>query len=426
MNHSTNEAGERTDRGRPKEFFFGAADRHYTAWIAAGTAAFGVFSGYSLYVLWWEDSIKMEPVWVFALALFGAALMSFAFETLRSAIEGKSEPWSRSRVVSTLVMLGTFELFIMAVEGLFDMGPKNFVGIAGFILGEQFADHVSGLVNGLAVGMLWVVVVVTVAFRLRKYVLGWPYPNSDRGQQASLGETLVAMRPDVLRGGKAGFKAGVFWGTVSALVYVFLFRALFLANFIHSDYNAWAESLAPLHLPGGLGTLFYIPVVIAGQCAKYLGVFGLVLGLVAASLAAYRLAPKENRGVAALWPPAAMLALLGSPILADPAARHDLLSLAYLAGVIWGVPAILLGMLTPFLRRPAHNPHVWGLVASGAALVLAVVTVTRFAAANASGLEKAVLIALTAFLFLFAIRLFRGNWSEELWPLVALSIGLII
>jgi hypothetical protein len=144
-------------------------DPIYTVLIAAGTAAFGVYSGYSLYVLWWEESLKGESGWTFALALFGPAVMSFSFETLRSAIEGKSEPWSRPRVMGTLVMLATIELFIIAVRGVLEMNGKTFVGIAGFILGEQFADPAGPVADGLALGMLWVVVPWTIAFRLRKY-----------------------------------------------------------------------------------------------------------------------------------------------------------------------------------------------------------------------------------------------------------------
>jgi hypothetical protein len=144
-------------------------DPNYTVLIQAGTAAFGVYSGYSLYVLWWEESLKGESGWTFALALFAVAVMSFSFEILRSAIEGKSEPWSRVRVVGTLVMLATFELFIIAVHGVLVVSGKTFVGSAGFILSEQFADPAGPVANGPALGMLWVVVPWTIVFRLRRY-----------------------------------------------------------------------------------------------------------------------------------------------------------------------------------------------------------------------------------------------------------------
>ena len=133
-----------------KTFFFGDEDV-WTYVIAGLTATLGILSGYALYVLWWEQEEKGESGWIFALALAAAAVMSFAFEILRGAIEGNEHPWSRSRVIGTVVMLAAFELFIIAAHGAVEM-YRDLAKIAGFIFGEQFADTVGPVGNLVALG----------------------------------------------------------------------------------------------------------------------------------------------------------------------------------------------------------------------------------------------------------------------------------
>lgn len=143
-------------------------------------------------------------------------------------------------------------------------------------------------------------------------------------------------------------------------------------------------------------------------------------------MVASALSSEENRAFAAVWPALSMVLLLGSPILADRAARHDLLSLAVLSAVIWGVPAMVLGGLAPLLRQPSHNPPAWGLVASAAGGVMIVVTLAHFFTGQPSSTEGWLVAAATGLLFVLAFQLFRGSWLEEFWLLLALSIGTII
>lgn len=421
--------GEKEDwRRRVVTSVFGD-DADVTLLIAWSTAIFGIYSGYCLYILWWEQLEKGTSGWTFALGFAAAATMSFVFELLRGAIEGHHHAWSRSRVISTVVMLAAFELFIIATHGAIEMPDGTFAGVAGAILGEQFASQVGAGWNLLALGMLWIVVALTIVSKLRRFVLGWPYPNSNVAPTVSLGEYLSAMGPDLRRGVKAGFQAGVIWGALSAFGYVFLFRAYFLAQWIHSNYADWLSALQSQQrhdLPALVLLLLYLPPFLAGLCAKYLGGWGLLVGVIGTSALAGSISSKENRDIATVWPALSMVLLLGSPILADPTARHDLLSLAILSAVIWGVPAMVLGGLAPLLRQPSHNPPVWGLVASAAGGVMIVVTLARFFTGHPSSAEGWTLAAATGLLFVLAFQLFRGSWLEEFWLLLALSIGTII
>jgi hypothetical protein len=399
----------------------------WTALIAGMTGILGIVSGYALYVLWWDQTEKPESPWAFGAALLAAALMSFAFEILRGAIQGEEKPWSEPRVAVTVVMLAAFELFIIAVHGAAEQ-IQDLGKVANFIFGEQFADHVGTTGNVIALGMLWIWVALMIMVKLRKFITGWPYPNSNLHPNDSPRGYLGAVGPDVWRGARAGFTAGVFWGSLAAIGYVFLFRALFLSQWIHTHYDDWADQLATSMR--GLPGLVAIGPLLAGLFAKYGGAWGLLAGLAVATFILRFMLPKEDRDVATLLPGISFVILFvilsGSAVFTQQGAWRDLVSLAYLSAMIWGVPATLLGALAPFLRRPAHNPSVWGLVAMAAAAVMSVVTGATLFAEDTTGIEKLLLMAVTLSLFYVAFVLFRGNWAEEYWLLVALSIGTIV
>lgn len=410
-------------------WLFGDDGQQMPRLIAVVTAVLGIVSGYALYILWWQQAEHGESGWRFALAFAAAALMSFVFEVLRGAIEGSTHPWSRSRVVSTIVMLAAFELFIIASHTTVELDVDASVGAAGFIFGPEFSETAGPVMSLVLLGLLWVVVALTITSRLRAFIAGWPYAHSPVEPVGSLPQYLAGMAPDLARGAWAGLKAGVIRGALASIGYVLLVRLFFLARAIHDDYPAWLHSMASggaLHLSGLPFFLLYGPTMLAGWGARYLGAFGLLLGIVALSLIARSMASEENRDAATLWPAATIVILLAAPILASSDARRDLLSLAFLSAVIWGTPAMLLGLLTPLLRRPAHHPPVWGVVACAAALVMVVVTAARIHAGPTTGLERGILFAATGALVVLAFALFRGAWSEEFWLCVALSIGTIV
>ncbi len=412
---------------RFKLFRFGEVD--WTALIAAVTAAFGIISGYCLYVLWWEHDEKGESGWTFAVAFAVAAGMSFIFEALRTTIEGSPHRWTRSRVVSTVVMLAAFELFIIATHGAAEMDRCKFVGVAGFIFGERFAPNMSAGENVLALGLLWIAVALTIAYSLRRFILKWPYSNSGTYPKGPLPRFLSAAGPDMWRGSMAGLRAGVIWGPLMAVAYVFVLRAIGLAQDLHAnpDHNPIAgDNPVWRHLPRFLEPFIGVPLTVVLWFTRSFGPWGLVLGIILASLGARAITSKEKRDIAVLVPTAAVLLVLIAPILTEPGAMHDFGSLAILSAVIWGLPAMLLGGLSPLLRRPAYSPPTWGLVAAAAACVLMVLTLARFLAASASGAERTLLALGTLALLGLALVLFRGSWVEEFWLLVALSIGTIL
>lgn len=405
-------------------WFFGDQNRE-TFGIACLTAALGIFSGYALYLLWWEQGEKQESGWTFVWALLAAASMSLAFEFLRGIIEGAEHPWTFSRVLTTIIMLAAFELFIISIHDSAELHIATFVSVAGYVFGEQFGQNVGAGTNLAALGGLWLWVALIVVFKLRTFITNWPYPDSHPEPAGSLGQYVSEMRHDLLRGTKTGFWAGVWWAPVSAILYVVVLRVYFLVGNIHTTQPAMEDLLPSSNLHGLPWDLLYGTTMIALLGAKYFGPVGIFLGIFAVTLIVCALSSKENRAGVAIIPTLSFVIVCCVPIIANSSARGDVYYLYFMSAVIWGIPATLLGLLAPLLRRPANHPSVWGLVASVSAAVMTLVTIVRFNS-DAQWGERLLLIGATVMMLVLAFVLFRGAWTEEVWLCVALSIGLIV
>jgi hypothetical protein len=405
-------------------WFFGDQNRE-TFGVACLTAALGIFSGYALYLLWWEQGEKQESGWTFVWALLAAASMSLAFEFLRGIIEGAEHGWTFSRVLTTIIMLAAFELFIISIHDSAELHLATFVNVAGYVFGEQFGQSVGAGTNLAALGGLWLWVALIVVFKLRTFITKWPYPDSHPEPAGSLGQYVSEMRHDLWRGAKTGFWAGVWWAPVSAILYVVAFRVYFLMANVHSTQPATENLIPASHLQGWMWGLLYGTTVIALLGAKYFGPIGIILGILAVTLIVSALASKENRAGVALIPALSFVVVCCVPIIVNSSARGDVYYLYFMSAVIWGIPATLLGLLAPLLRRPANHPSVWGLVAAVSAGVMMLVTIARFDSGAQWG-ERLLLISATVMMLVLAFVLFRGAWTEEVWLCVALSIGLIV
>ena len=351
--------------------------------------------------------------------------MSLAFEFLRGIIEGAEHPWTFSRVLTTIIMLAAFELFIISIHDSAELHIATFVSVAGYVFGEQFGQNVGAGTNLAALGGLWLWVALIVVFKLRTFITKWPYPDSHPEPAGSLGQYVSEMRHDLLRGAKTGFWAGVWWAPVSAILYVVVLRVYFLVGNIHTTQPAMEDLLPSSNLHGLPWDLLYGTTMIALLGAKYFGPVGIFLGIFAVTLIVCALSSKENRAGVAIIPALSFVIVCCVPIIANSSARGDVYYLYFMSAVIWGIPATLLGLLAPLLRRPANHPSVWGLVASVSAGVMMLVTIARFNSGAQWG-ERLLLIGATVMMLVLAFVLFRGAWTEEVWLCVALSIGLIV
>lgn len=357
-----------------------AGPRPRTALLAGFSGALGIVSGYVLYAYASEKAEEGVLLQVLGLLLI-VGVMSFVFEVLRHAIEGHEEPWPVRRIFSTILILAVFELYIVAWHHGLEQTPDKLSHITEVIFGEHFAGQLGPGWNLIALGTLWVAVGIAVAWRLRRYILTMSEtPLGDPGSEAA------RRWPDprtIGRGAWAGIVAAVVWAPVMALGYVALVRAWLMVEWLRADYPGWWRQSVEWLLDWTavlppLRALLWLALSAIGNLAYYGHVVGLGLGLVlviglgwgAATTAGERIwgVPFLAAGAVLLIPLLVNLLLTGDSL-------RNLVRLCALAMFIWGVPAVLLGILAPFLRQPAAKPRLWGVLAFGAAVVLAAAVV---------------------------------------------------
>jgi hypothetical protein len=408
-----------------------AGPRVRTALLATFSGTLGIVSGYVLYAYASEKAEKGALLQVLGLLLI-VGVMSFVFEVLRHTIEGHEDPWPARRIFSTILILAVFELYIVAWHHGLEQTPGTLSHISEVIFGEHFARQLGPGWNLIVLGTLWVAVGIAVAWRLRRYILTMSAtPLGDPGSEAA------RQWPDPLtigRGAWAGFVAAVLWAPVMALGYVVLVRAWLMVEWIRADYDAWWRASVQwlldwtVVLPP-LRALLWLALSAIGNLAYYGHVVGLALGLVlviglgwgAATTAGERIwgVPFLAAGAVLLIPLLVNLLLTGDSL-------RNLVRLCALAMFIWGVPAVLLGILAPFLRQPAEMPRLWGLIAFGAAVVLAAAVVIGTLGGGLTRLEAGVVVGLAVFFVVTGALLWRGPWVTEFWPVLGLSVATLV
>jgi hypothetical protein len=404
--------------------------RARTALLAGFTGTLGIVSGYLLYAYASEKAEKGVLPQVLGLLLI-VGVMSFVFEVLRHTIEGHEERWPVRRVFSTIVILAVFELYIIAWHHGLEQKPEQLSHITQMIFGEHLAPQLGAGWNLIVLGMLWVAVGIAVAWRLRRFILkmseepldpeseaGWRWPD----------------RRTIGRGAWTGFVAAVVWAPVMALGYVVLVRAWLMVEALRADYPAWwrhsAQWLLDLTvaLPP-LRALLGFTLSAVGYLAYYGHVVGLVLGLsllIVLGWGAATTAGERLWGVPFLAAGAVLLIPLVLNLLLTGDSLWNLVHLCGLAMFIWGVPAVLLGVLAPFLRQPATKPWLWGLLAFGAAVVLATAVIIGTRGGGLTRLEAGVVVGLAVFFVVTGALLWRGPWVTEFWPVLGLSMATLV
>jgi hypothetical protein len=119
----------------------------------------------------------------------------------------------------------------------------------------------------------------------------------------------------------------------------------------------------------------------------------------------------------AAWTLLALLVVTVAPLVEHPATA---LWTATLAAVVWLAPCIVLGLMTPVIKRSVQTPKQWGVVAFLAAgLTLAALIF------EAGEPWQVVLFAAALILIATAILFQRGATMIEYWPLAAISVAVL-
>jgi len=141
--------------------------------LALFTGAFGVLISYALFLLWWKQQSSDAHPWTEAAALAAATVVALVIEGLRDLIGRKDterhHEWSLPRIISTVLMILFFELFVMAAHKFPELahGSKE---IGSVVLGPGLSkDTPAGWHVGALAG-LWVLAGAVLTFSLSRIV----------------------------------------------------------------------------------------------------------------------------------------------------------------------------------------------------------------------------------------------------------------
>jgi hypothetical protein len=93
---------------------------------------------------------------------------------------------------------------------------------------------------------------------------------------------------------------------------------------------------------------------------------------------------------------------------------------------VWLVPGLTLGALVPVLRRGRSLPQAWGAISLSAAAVLAALTAVRLYQGTGADVLVVLGAGLVAGLVVAGLLLRRQWLSWEAWPVIAVSLGVIV
>jgi hypothetical protein len=391
---------------------------------AAG-GAMGIVNGFALgYLLWAE---RGHSIIAFTAGVVAAAVLAFVIEVLRHWIQHPDDrSVSLSQVVSTFLVIMISELLIAAahkagpeIVHMFEHAGKATSGKEG---AGVFPDR-----NMLLTAGIWVVVGAIVAGRL--------------GQ--------------LLRSAPSGFLAGVKYGADKGAVSGFLiafaavaalglllrfFAVLDLAVPDPARPDAWQQYLQELR-SDARNLDFITRIVAAWIPANALAFLGAIVGWIGAMgvVAAYLALLGGTALLAGVWRvrwPFFAVAALGIFYLCIPLVTSIkdesiplLLVGAAFAGIVFGIPATILGALSPLWRHFQDRRGAWVAIAAAVGAILAVLTVVRASLPQEFELFNVpwwLLLLLSGLAIAAALLFWRKEEIIDLWPLAALLVALIV
>jgi hypothetical protein len=374
-------------------------------WRCALTGAFGIASGFAVFVLW-LDEISRGP-YKFVVALVVAVLVSFTFESLREELEGRRQRWYVPRLLVLVVLLTMAELFVMGFHSMVLVTPTRLRDTLESLLGAEVQEW-----HAIAIIAVWLVLGAAIAVGLGATIFkaSCEIPEDE---PLSWDRPAVWGKP-MLRSAVRGGLTGALAGPMCMLTYIFAVRFTFEYQWILKQHDKWQE-----HLRGALqkveqpGWTWFVwlptkAIQLLDHAFSVFGQFGPLLTLIV--LIALLTLCARLQAERTFFVLLAAVALVYIYPLFSESTRT--LRLAGLMAYIWAVPGLLLGAITPWLKRPSGYPKLWGVVAFGAAgvLVIGALAVPWFIA-------PAIVFGALGLWFR------RGVAVEQYWAVLALSVA---
>jgi hypothetical protein len=372
--------------------------------LGAFSGAWGMVTGFALFIVveeyiatWWL------PVGAVILATIAAAVV----EWLRSLAEGHDvgRP-TLSRALSFFVLLIVFEVFIYAFHDLMK-DSDVWAHTADDLFG---AVSFRGILNLVVFLSLWLILAAALGGALGNAVALMPHLKSREELTAELGADTAASvesahqraitRESLWIGLKAGLKIGLLTIPLIVLGYAVLIRLGWATLDMWFGSGQWS-------LPDGedwftyLAALMIFAAIFSAVSESNKGGAGFLVayfGLHAYTWYTGDTSHTLTGFVGQLW-------------------RTVLLAVSVAS--LWAAPAVVMGVLAPFLRRPSQYPWLWAPLALGAAAGAVVVLLLQR--------EPALYYVVPVVLVAMAVLIRVGVASiDELWPLMAASVATII
>jgi hypothetical protein len=404
--------------------------------VSALCGGMGVLSGYAIYLTYLKVTADHARA-RFVLTLLITALISYAIEWIREVIrEGKIEHATHPifRTMGTYVIVLMFEFFIIGFHTTSDLSLEALRCASMQLLGPEAANSSANWTLVLA-GGLWIVVGALLAVWLSQSVKKPSGTNWGR----------------IVRAGGNGIIGGLVFAPFVMALYILGGRCLAalldvfhqyggsysggnyqnpLPTFWHNIFLS-QNTLTSGWLPSALLFCVTLPLGLLDMAAqKNMALFMACYLTLAAFVVSYPAARKSKAlknpalqiVLGAIW--VVCLAYTAGPFcdamfrvarqLAHVQPLETLGTIMVSAAVIWAVPGLLLGSLTPLLRRVAADTRKWAFVGYGSALLLMAATLWARA-------WWPLIPALAALAVGYMFQ--RGSLVYEYWPFAALCVA---
>lgn len=399
-----------------------ATDARAFARLAGAVAgAFGVLSGFAIYMLWYKRHPNGLGVFIAALAAGSAAAL--VVEWFHDGVRGEVRiaPWVtrlRAFPVSFLIV-AVIELFTIACEGAAEVwgDAEDRLRLARAILGPNLEPG-NAVLAVVGFAGAWIAIGAVAGWLLSAAVEWWVVPSSTPPQ-----DRVSAFVVGPLRRRNAAINGCWIALSAAAVVigYVLAVRVLLSLAFAWRDPSGF---IAAFHSLGGtpLGRIAPLSlgltvanVLIAPVAIPKIGVVieAIVIGFVAAIAA-------DATGTVRTW---ALIVLFAFALFVVVPLGSNLVpvwQLPVVAFFVWLIPVFVLAMVTPHLPRwagvsadPAARPAAgrWWSTAIAVSAVLTFLTAMRIDGRPAPSVVAALFVAGVLALF---------SRSEEVWPAIAL------
>jgi len=335
------------------------------------TGAWGILTGFALFLA--IELHLLHAPGILAAELVLAVVAAFIIEYLRAMASGHGADEEKKpklpHLLSSILMLVTFEMYILAVHYLGKMDDWHEM-VTG-VFGASGAEEAYRGVN-------------RARWNLIAFVFIWTGIGAVLGR--IFGQAIRRMPLD----NAAAIRMGLITGLKAGLVYVPLV-VFASALMIRVGWGVWVWSASGEwpHDERFITLVFPLVLLVSAACALS-DPKGMLVGAIAIPVwMILRFDPSFEQ-----WS-------MGIP---------SAVTAALQAAALWGVPALVLGGFLPFLRRPSNFRWLWSPLAMGLAVLCMALVIIRQQFWLA---VPAVILAGTAILFR------RSKDLEAFWPLFA-------